>query len=73
MLFVSQLNDHQLGAVVDAQGAETVAQTAADNHAGAALFVQPCIVFGEEPLMGCDDTSELGQTYLPTMGVTAQR
>ena len=61
-----------MGRVAHTPGDGAVAQSAADDHTGVALLVYAGGVFGEEPLMGCDEPTDFGQTQLTAVGMSAQ-
>ena len=70
-LFSAKLDQYNFRAVIEAERYDAVANAAADNHVRAACRIQPCIIFGEQPLIGCNQPADEGQTELAAMCMAA--
>ncbi len=70
-LFSAKLYQYNLRTVIEAERYDAVANAAADDHVRAAICIQPCIKFGEQSLIGCNQPADEGQAELAAMCMAA--
>ena len=70
-LFSAKLYQYNLRTVIEAERYDAVANAAADDHVRAAIRIQPCIKFGEQSLIGCNQPADEGQAELAAMCMAA--
>ena len=68
----TQLDQHNLRAVVQAHRDDALADAAADHHRALPLKIQPGVIPWKEPLRRCEHSAHKRDAELPAVGVAGE-